>query len=190
MISASFSGFILLKIWSELTRFEEKRLTWVIGKVKVELESRKQEQSLAEVVKQKALFDQIDGASSKMVAGFAEQTVQLMESNKSLHQHAQEYSDGKIKDIRDDLGQIHAVTQITSAAMVAGFAEQIAQLMESNRSLHQHAQEYSDRKIKGIRDDLGQIHAMTQITSTAMAQFTEGTQGVVENMAEAAQRIS
>ena len=235
------TGFVLLKIWSELTRFEEKRLAWVIGKVKIELESRKQELSLAEVVKQKALFDQIDGASSKMVAGFAEQTVQLMESNKSLHQHAQEYSDGKIKDIRDDLGQIHAVTQITSAAMVAGFAEQIAQLMESNRflhqhaqeysdgkikgirddlgqihavtqitgaamvagfaeqiaqlmesnrSLHQHAQEYSDRKIKGIRDDLGQIHAMTQITSTAMAQFTEGTQGVVENMAEAAQRMA
>ena len=184
------AGFIFLKIWSELTRFEEKRLTWVIGKVKVELEKRKQEQSFAEAVKQKALFDQIDGASSKMVAGFAEQTVQLMESNKSLHQHAQEYSDGKIKDIRDDLGQIHAVTQITSAAMVAGFAEQIAQLMESNKSLHQHAQKYSDGKIKDIRDDLGQIHAMTQITSTAMVQFTEGTQGVVENMAEAAQRMA
>ena len=184
------TGFVLLKIWSELTRFEEKRLTWVIGKVKVELEKRKQEQSFAEAVKQKALFDQIDGASSKMVAGFAEQTVQLMESNKSLHQHAQEYSDGKIKDIRDDLGQIHAVTQITSATMVAGFAEQIAQLMESNKSLHQHAQKYSDGKIKDIRDDLGQIHAMTQITSTAMVQFTEGTQGVVENMAEAAQRMA
>ena len=133
------AGFILLKIWSELTRFEEKRLTWVIGKVKVELESRKQEQSLAEVVKQKALFDQIDGASSKIVTGLA---------------------------------------------------EQIAQLMESNKSLHQHTQEYSDRKIKDIRDDLGKIHAVTQITSAAMAQFTEGTQGVVENMAEAAQRMA
>jgi methyl-accepting chemotaxis protein len=128
--------------------------------------------------------------SAAMVAGFAEQIAQLMESNRLLCQHAQEYSDGKIKSIRDDLGQIHAVTQITSATMVAGFAEQIAQLMESNKSLHQHAQKYSDGKIKDIRDDLGQIHAMTQITSTAMVQFTEGTQSVVENMAEAAQRMA
>lgn len=44
-------------------------------------------------------------------------------------------------------------------------------------------------KIKNIRDDLGKIHAVTEITSAAMAQFTEGTQGVVENMAEAAQNV-
>lgn len=34
------TGFILMKVWSEVTQFDEKRLAWVIGKVKQESETR------------------------------------------------------------------------------------------------------------------------------------------------------
>ena len=79
------TGFVLLKIWSELTRFEEKRLIWVIGKVKTELEHRKKAQAVATDAAREALFCQINDAANKISYGFSEQTVALIANNKSLH---------------------------------------------------------------------------------------------------------
>ncbi len=132
-------GFILLKMWSEGTRFDEKRLAWVIGKVKTELERRKQAQSVTETAKQVALFAQIDGGAQKIVKGFSEQVAQLMERDKVLHQH----------------------------------------------TLH-----YLDKVVKAVREDIGQVNAETRAMNTAMTHFTESTQGIVENMATAAQRMA
>jgi methyl-accepting chemotaxis protein len=132
-------GFISLKAVSELTRFDEKRLAWVIGKVKTELERRKQAQSVAEDAKQLALFAQIDGGAQKIVKGFAEQVAQLMERDKVLHQH----------------------------------------------TLH-----YLDKVVKAVREDIGQVRDETRAMNTAMTQFTESTQGIVEKMAAAAQRMA
>jgi methyl-accepting chemotaxis protein len=133
------TGFVLLKIWSELTRFEEKRLTWVIAKVKSELEHRKKDQAAAEAAKQEVLYTQIRNAASSISQAIAEQTAQQMERDKASHQHA-----------------LHVL----------------------------------ERVVKGVREDLVKIHAETRGTATAMVQFTESTQGVVENMAEASQRMA
>lgn len=133
------TGFVLLKIWSEVTRFDEKRLTWVIGKVKTELESRKQQQAANEIAKQNALFGQIGSAADSIVKGFADQIASLKESDKALHQQA--------------LANIH-------------------------------------QGVKGIRADLGQVRDETSAMNAAMVKFTEGTQGVVENLAEAAGRMA
>lgn len=67
------TGFICLKIWSEATRFEEKRLTWVIAKVKKELEQRKYAEEEKEVSKQKALFKQIRDAAVFISSNLSEQ---------------------------------------------------------------------------------------------------------------------
>ncbi len=133
------TGFVLLKIWSELTRFEEKRLIWVIGKVKTELEHRKKAQAVAADAAREALFCQINDAANKISHGFSEQIVALIASNKSLHQ--------------------------------------------KQTLLHQQS-------IQDIRDGIGQVHAQTLETKTAMQQFTQSTQSVVENMAEASQRMA
>ena len=133
------AGFVLLKIWSELTRFEEKRLTWVIGKVKTELERRKKELLATETTKQEALFTQISNAANTISKGFAEQTTLVMEREKASHLHG----------------------------------------------MH-----YLQKIIKGVSDDLEKIHAETRATTIAMVKFTESTQGVVENMGEAAQRMA
>ncbi len=133
------TGFVLLKIWSEFTRFEEKRLTWVIDKVKSELETRKQQQLAAETARQEALFAKIGGAAKGIVQGFAQQIVTLVESDKALQQQT-----------------LHCL----------------------------------DHNTKGIREDLMQVHLETRSMNTAMAQFTESTQGIVGNMAKAAQRMA
>lgn len=132
-------GFVLLKIWSELTRFEEKRLTWVIGKVKAELENRKQGQSAAASARQEALLTKIGDATN---------------------------------------------------GIVGGMAQQIALLIQNQKVLQRHAMQQIEQSTKEIREDLGHVHAETHAMSAAMAQFTTGTQGVVENMADAAQRMA
>lgn len=133
------TGFVFLKIWSEFTRFEEKRLIWVIGKVKTELEQRKKAQFVAAEAAKEALFLQISDAANKISHGFSEQIVALIESNKSLHQE--------------------------------------------QTLLHQQS-------VQDIRLGIGQVHAQTLETKTAMQQFTQSTQSVVENMAEASQRMA
>lgn len=133
------TGFVLLKIWSELTRFEEKRLAWVIGKVKTELESRKQALSAAEAAKQDALFTQISNAAGNISKAFAEQVTLQKEHDKALHQHAMH----RLEDA-----------------------------------------------VKSVREDLQKVHVDTRGTNLAMVQFTESIQGVVENVAEAAQSMA
>lgn len=77
-------GFVFLKIWSECTRFEEKRLTWVIDKVKTELESRKKQAEQMAFAKQAALFTRIEDAAGKIVGGVAEQLAKMMDQNRQL----------------------------------------------------------------------------------------------------------
>ncbi len=235
------TGFVLLKIWSELTRFEEKRLIWVIDKVKSELERRKQEHSTAEKAKQEALFLQIDGASDRIVKGFAEQiaklmennkmlhteihnqfeqsvkgvrkileqvhveirgasdeivkrvseqTTQLIENNKVLHGHTLNHLDQSVKDVREILEQVHVETRGTSDRIVKCVSEQTIQLIESNKVLHGQTLSHLDKTVKGVSEILEQVHVETRAMNLAMLQFTESTRGVVENMAEAAQRMA
>lgn len=63
-------GFVLLKIWSELTRFEEKRLVWVIDKVKLELHARRNKEEEIGAERQKALFEEIRSAASTIEKAF------------------------------------------------------------------------------------------------------------------------
>ena len=133
------TGFVLLKIWSEVTRFDEKRLTWVIGKVKVELENRKRQQAIAEEAKQNALFLKISDAANLITNGFAQQIAAQVESDKALHQ-------------------------------------------KSVLNIHQG--------VKGIRADIGAVQAETGAMNSAMVKFTESTQSIVENMAEATGRMA
>ncbi|MBN3757447.1 hypothetical protein G3N95_31255 [Paraburkholderia sp. Tr-20389] len=111
------SGFVLLKFWSEITRFAEKRLAWVIGKVKIELEQRKQEEAVATAAKQKALFDEIKGAANGIVNGFAEQIARMAAHDDELHQGTQTRLDEHFRLVREDLGQVQAASRETNAAM-------------------------------------------------------------------------
>jgi uncharacterized phage infection (PIP) family protein YhgE len=94
--------FVLLKIWSEVTRFEEKRLAWVIGKTKSELETRKREQLTRDADKQHALFEKIGSAADHIVNG-------LSTHLKGLEKNTQ--------GVRTDLGQVYSETKAMREAM-------------------------------------------------------------------------
>ena len=172
------TGFVLLKIWSELTRFEEKRLTWVIGKVKAELERRKREKSALDAANQDALFSQIYSAADRIICGFDENTTKLMELNKHAHMHALSHIDKNIKNIREDLGQLHVEARSGSVGISNAIAEAIEKLMDRNNALHELQLNYIDRGIKNIHEDIGQLHVESREGSDKIFS------GITKNIAQ------
>ena len=80
------AGFILMKVWSEVTQFEEKRLAWVIGKVKKETEARNALLAAADEEKWKKSIQLGSAMTSKLVAAFAtgiEKSLQAAKLNNS-----------------------------------------------------------------------------------------------------------
>ena len=132
-------GFVLLKIWSEVTRFDEKRLAWVIAKVKGELHREKAERSAEEKCKQQELFDCITRASVRIVDGVQSALVKVGDSQQKL-------------------------------------------LVGVNTTLKQTQGE--------INAALAQIHETSLISSNALSGFTQGTQQIVQQMADAAKEMA
>lgn len=113
-------GFVVLKVWSEVTRFEEKRMTWVIGKVKVELEARKRAEGAARDAREQVLFGQIGGTAQTIVEGFATQVAALIAQGQA--QHAEQLAQlGRIEQsseaMRGSLAGVEAQSRATSEAM-------------------------------------------------------------------------
>ena len=128
-------GFVLLKIWSEVTRFDEKRLAWVVAKVKAELNREKAERLAEEKRKQKELFECITSASVRIVDGIQSALVKV--------------GDGQQK-------------------LLAGIDNTLTQTQGE------------------ISATLAQIHETSLISSNALSGFTQGTQQIVQQMADAA----
>jgi uncharacterized phage infection (PIP) family protein YhgE len=113
-------GFVLLKIWSEVTRFEEKRLAWVIGKVKDELEARKKAKAAAQDARQQALFENIGHAAGGIVQGFTQQVDLLIKSNQAMQlQQLQQLHrlEQSSEGVRADLSKVALETQTMCTAM-------------------------------------------------------------------------
>lgn len=91
------AGFIILKAWSETTRFDEKRLTWVIGKVKSEIESRKNEKLAAENHKLELLFSQLSKFSGNITSAIG--SLEKKFDNDSTHTKRQEQTNSLLRDI-------------------------------------------------------------------------------------------
>lgn len=128
-------GFVMLKIWSEATRFDEKRMTWVIDKVKAELVRNKAECKAAEQHKQQTLLDGITHASAQIVDGVQAALVRVGDSQQTL-------------------------------------------LTEINHTLARTQGE--------INTSLALIQETGKISSNALLDFTQGTQQIVQQMADAA----
>ena len=78
-------GFVLLKLTSELTRFDEKRLAWVIEEVKKQIKQRKQHSVEVEVNKQQQLCEQMQSITNCVVNGLTKNVALLLEQNQNLH---------------------------------------------------------------------------------------------------------
>lgn len=154
-------GFLFLKVWSSLARFDEKRLTWVIRKVKTELVHRKIEERKLEDSKQQVFFEQINLAAEKIVQGYALNLEQFMEKHTLLHQSTLLHADKSVQLLQQDLTSIHTTLQCESIAM-------------------QHAVEKSTQ---GIREELMNMNTSAQASSKSIGELVKhGSQGIIKEL--------
>ena len=160
--------FLLLKVWSSWIGYEEKRLTWVIGKVKSELECRKNQELETASNKQHALFSQIDKAAEQIVQGFTHNIQNLSEAQKSFHQQTFEKFLKGMQVIHGDLVNINTSIQSdrTSIKLVL------------------------EQSIQGVRDDLASINLSTQASSQAMVGFVSSTHTIIKDMSAASNKMA
>lgn len=176
------TGFVLLKIWSEAMRYDEKRLAWVIGKVKTELEKRKQEEKVAELRKHSELHTQISSTADKIVAGLTYQFERLFVLEKGMHQQSMERLDTQ----REGLIELKAEITATAEKLANGQVQQVEKLHELESGMHQQTM----LRLEAQRDVLTQLKAEMCETKERMQTFTQSTQSVVEQMAGAAQQMA
>jgi uncharacterized protein YukE len=155
-------------VWSSWLGFDEKRLTWVIRKVKAELERRKVQELEAEFKKQQTLFAQIDQAAGQIVQGLALNLEKLSESQKVNHQQTLQFFGKGMQSVRGDLANINTAIQSDSTMM--------------KQVLEQSAQ--------GVREDLASINAATQASSEAMAGFVNSIQTIIKDMSAASNKMA
>lgn len=77
--------FLLFKVWSSWKGYEEKRLAWVIRKVKKELEQRKIQEQEDTLNKQEKLFAKITQAANSIVNSVSDGIDKIFNNQKSLH---------------------------------------------------------------------------------------------------------
>jgi hypothetical protein len=163
--------FLLLKVWSSWFGFEEKRLAWVIRKVKDELELRKKQEADLAASKQQALFTQINQASEQIVHGFSQNLAQLLKKQEVQHEQTTQYLQFFQKGaqtLHKDLTEIHTFIQNDSAAIKL-------ELKQSTQA---------------IRDDLASINTATQTSSKAMSDFVNSTQAIIKDMSVASNKMA
>lgn len=178
-------GFVLLKIWSEVTRFEEKRLAWVIGKVKAELENRKRAQVAAEQAREEALFANIGRAATGIVEGLSPHFAALIKSNEAMqlqtlqHLHALDQS---TQGVRAVLDTVCAETAATRSAMVE-FTEGTQHVVTGMGQAAQRMADGADKVGSGAEQLVGAIR-------TFESQFTEVLDKVRADLGKAIQDMS
>ncbi|MGI2219601.1 hypothetical protein ACRN94_21870 [Shewanella baltica] len=191
------TGFIFLKIWSEFARFDEKRLNWVISKVKVELEKRKQQNLDLSSEKQAALFSTIAIASRNITEALSAELNQLRAQHKVQHEQGLHSLEQFSTHLREDIEALKLSGQV---AIQEGFQKfndefghshsQTRKIIESSLKRVELAVEHVCIATKEVKESVKLVHVESQATNIAMHDFTHNTQKVVENMSEAAQHMA
>ena len=183
--------FLLLKVWSSWTGFDEKRLAWVIRKVKTELEHRKAYERDQERNKQQTLFAQINESAVQIVQGFSQNLEKLSESQKTLHQEALRHFGKSILALHGDLVSIKTTIQSDNAAVkqaleqcMQGVRDDLGSIKTAIQSDNATAKRALEQGTQGIRDDMGNIKTIIQSDNAAAKQALEqGTQSIRDDLA-------
>lgn len=171
-------GFVALKIWSEVTRFEEKRLAWVIDKVKVELEQRKKVQVEADESKQRALLETIKCASD----GIVEAITSALNKSDITQVGALGQVKGALVSLLDQ-GSENQLLRTTQLRAVGN------QICEEIRFVSDKSYLEQQRLFQISHEKLTLIQNASSASSNAMDGFTRGTMEIVRQMASAAQEM-
>ncbi|MGI2160760.1 hypothetical protein ACRN9X_03425 [Shewanella oncorhynchi] len=191
------TGFIFLKIWSEFVRFDEKRLNWVISKVKVELEKRKQHNLDLSSEKQAALFSTIAIASRNITEALSAEFNQFRAQHKVQHEQGLHSLEQFSTHLREDIEALKLSGQVAIQEGLQKFNDEIShshsqtrKIIESSLKRVELAIEHVCIATKEVKESVKLVHVESQATNIAMHDFTHNTQKVVENMSDAAQHMA
>ncbi len=176
------TGFVLLKVWSEAMRYDEKRLAWVIGKVKTELEKQKREVKAADQKKREELHAQIESTAHQVVDGLADQVGKMLDQKMAMHAQLLQHLEGQ----RADFGNLMAEISTKSDTIANGQSVQTEKLQTQAKEIYAQLFQRMDDQHKVLTD----LNTEMRATKDSMQHFTLGTQGVVQQMANAAEQMA
>ena len=189
--------FLLLKVWSSWMGFEEKRLTWVIRKVKTELEHRKAQEQEGNFSKQRALFVQISKATGQIVQSFTQNLEKLSESQQALHQQNLQHFQKWIQAIHVDLVKMNIASHDDRTALkqaleqsTQGIREDLASFNTTTHGDSAALKQALEQSVQGVREDLASINTATQASSQAMVGFVSNTQTIIKDMSAASKTMA
>ncbi|MFM5636550.1 hypothetical protein ACET5Y_09985 [Aeromonas veronii] len=186
-------GFVFLKITSELTRFDEKRLTWVIQRVKVQLNQRKLHCLDNEQYKQRQLFDQMQNITNGVIDGLTKNVALLLEQNKNQHVSYEK----ELQSFNTHIVELKNNTQEIGASLNRAINAQSLTLGKNLQDIHSSVKGHQDtlqQALQAQTSTLGEylqgIQTSTTDTMDAMKHFTKGTEAIVNNMANTADKMA
>ncbi|GJB04871.1 hypothetical protein [Aeromonas caviae] len=211
-------GFVLLKITSELTRFDEKRLAWVINKVKEQINQRKQHSFDTEERKQQQLFDQMQHITNGVANALTKNIALLLDNNnnnnvayerelKSVNTHIVE-----LKSCNLDIGSSVNKAIDAQTLMLGKYLQGIQNSALNNINVMKNELKAIDKNFAEYRADYNEqcdkqaktvdsqtsilceylqcIKSNTADTMKSMNHFTQSTEVIVNNMADAADKMA
>ncbi|MFM5209341.1 methyl-accepting chemotaxis protein [Aeromonas hydrophila] len=211
-------GFVLLKITSELTRFDEKRLAWVINKVKKQINQRKQHCFDTEERKQQQLFDQMQHITNGVADALTKNMALLLEKNnnnyvtyerelKLVNTHIVE-----LKSCNQDIGSSVNKAIDAQTLMLGKYLQGIQNCALDNINVMKNELQAIDKNFAEYRADYNEqcakqansvdsqtsilceylqcIKSNTADTMESMNHFTQSTEVIVNNMADAADKMA
>ena len=211
-------GFVLLKITSELTRFDEKRLAWVINKVKKQINQRKQHCFDTEERKQQQLFDQMQHITNGVADALTKNMALLLEKNnnnyvtyerelKLVNTHIVE-----LKSCNQDIGSSVNKAIDAQTLMLGKYLQGIQNCALDNINVMKNELQAIDKNFAEYRADYNEqcakqansvdsqtsilceylqcIKSNTADTMKSMNHFTQSTEVIVNNMADAADKMA
>lgn len=189
-------GFISLTIFNNVHGFDEKRLGWVIEKVKNDLDSKKilEKEILKE--KESALFFQISKASECIVSGISSELLKLIQIEKAIHQDAMKNLTESVVKIRNDLSlgnrsvqDAMKATQSLSQGML-DFTEKTQDIIASMGTAAVDMANGADRVGQGA-DKIGMAtDALVNAVGDFKKEFTTTLEGVRTGLGSAIQDMS
>ena len=196
------TGFIILKAWSVVTRFDEKRLTWVIGKVKGELEDRKQEQQQAEKNKQDLLFSQFAAMSGGIIAAIA--SLERKFDEDSAHAKRQDAANALLREICEATAKAGSEMEVFTTGtkkivqQMADAGKQMAagsgKVSDAAEGLKQVVDEFGNEfkeVLAGVRDDLGSaIVKMSKESADTLKKGSDELSKATDNISRALDTLS
>lgn len=132
-------GFIALKIVLELIRYDERRLTWVIQRVKEQINQRKAQCIENEEGKQKLLFEQMQGITNGIVDGFTKNVVVILEQNKKQHESCESQLsliNSKLVEINISNGNIGLSINDAINVQTQALDKSLQEIIERNENQH------------------------------------------------------